>query len=383
VSHRVLLMVSPLDGSGPGRVMTTLAEQLTARGVDTLLVATHGPDHSPLIEEARASGVEVVNLRMRAMVDPSGVAAFIRLLRRWRPTVVHTRTVRADLIGRVAAASGIPVINNIVNLYPDDCLVRLGPVVGRATMSLLRLTRGSVRLFVTNAQAVSANTQVAFHAPPDRVEVVYDGLELEPWTGASPADLSSYGIGSQDAVCLTVARLHPQKGLDDLVEAARKVRAQQESVRFVIAGDGPTRGELERQISSSGLSNHIILLGERRDIPSLLARCSLFVLPSRFEGFPAAVIEAMAARRAVVATGVAGTPELVQHGVTGWIVPPGSPAELAEAILAALGRDLKPLGEAGRLTVEERFSAAAMTDAFLASYRAVSGGHDADSVASG
>lgn len=383
MSLRPLLMVSPLDGSGPGRVMTTLAQQLTARGIETLLVATHGPEHSPLIEEARASGVDVVNLRMKAMVDPAGAAAFVRLLRLWRPGVVHTRTVRADLIGRLAAGARIPVINNVVNLYPDDCLVRLGPVVGRATMSLLRSTRGAVRLFIANAQAVAANTQLAFHVQPSRVDVVYDGLELTPWTGAAATDLSSHGIGPEDTVCLTVARLHPQKGLDDLVEAALAVRAQRGDVRFVVAGDGPTRAELNRQIGSSGLQNHVLLLGERRDIPGLLARCSLFVLPSRFEGFPAAVIEAMAAGRAVVATGVAGTPELVQDGVTGWTVPPGSPAVLAKAILDALGTDLKPLGQAARMRVEEKFSAAAMTDGFLAAYSAVTGGHGIDSLASG
>ena len=383
MSLRVMLMVSPLDGSGPGRVMTTLAQQLNARGVETLLIATHGPEQSPLIEEARASGVDVVNLHMRAMADPSGVRSFIRLVRSWRPSVVHTRTVRADLLGRFAAGSGIPVINNIVNLYPDDCLVRLGPRLGHATMLLLRSTRGAVRLFIANAQAVATNTQSAFYIPAGRVQVVYDGLQLESWTGAPPADLSSYGIGERDVICLTVARLHPQKGLDDLVVAARAVRAQRDDVRFVIAGDGPTRAELGRQIRSLGLENHVFLLGERRDIPSLLSRCSLFVLPSRFEGFPSAVIEAMAAGCAVVATGVAGTPELVQNGITGWIVPPSSPRALAEAIVNALGIDLKPFAEAGRQRVEEKFSAAAMTDGFTSAYRAVTDGSEVDPVARG
>jgi glycosyltransferase involved in cell wall biosynthesis len=360
-------------------VMTTLALQLKARGIEPLLMTTHGPKSSPLIDQAEAGGVEVVNLDMRAMADPRGAVLFLRTLRRWGATVVHSRTVRADLLARVATGAGVPAINNIVNLYPEDCLVRLGPVVGRATMSLLRHTRGAVRLFVANARAVASNTQAAFNVSPDRVAVVYDGLPLEPWTGQPPADLSSFGVGHRDTVCLTVARLHPQKGIEDLVLAAQAVRAKKDDVRFLVAGDGPLKAELARQIESLGLRNHVILLGERRDIPNLLARCSLFVLPSRFEGFPSAIIEAMAARRAVVATGVAGTPELVQEGVTGWTVPPGSPPVLADAILAALGTDLQPLGEAGRLSVEEKFSATTMTDGFVAAYRAVTKDGDAGS----
>ena len=378
---RPLLLVSPLDGSGPGMVMTTLALQLKARGMEPLLVTTHGPKSSSLIDQAKAGGVEVVNLDMRAMVDPRGAASFVRTLRRWRTDVVHTRTVRADLLGRLAAGAGTPVINNIVNLYPEDCLVRLGPVVGRATMSVLRHTRGAVRLFVANARAVASNTQAAFKVPSDRVGVVYDGLPLEPWTGATPADLSSVGVGQQDTVCLTVARLHPQKGIEDLVLAAQAVRTKRDDIRFVVAGDGPTRAELTRQITSLGLEKHVILLGERRDVPNLLARCSLFVLPSRFEGFPSAVIEAMAAQRAVVATGVAGVPELVEDGVTGWVVEVGSPVLLAEAILGALGDNLEPFEKAGRRRVEERFSAAAMTDGFLSAYGAVLRNRDADSIA--
>jgi hypothetical protein len=155
VTRRALLVVSTLDGSGPGRVMAILARTLLERGVEPLLVATHGPSESPLVAETRARGVSVANLGMRNMWDPAGTARLLGIVRRWRPDVVHTRTIRADLLGRTAAAAGVPVINNVVNLYPEDCLVRLGPVVGRGVMALARLTRGAARLFVANARAVA------------------------------------------------------------------------------------------------------------------------------------------------------------------------------------------------------------------------------------
>ena len=361
---RPLLLVSTLDGSGPGRVMTTLAQELISMGEQPILASTHGVETSPLIREARESGVPVEHLHMRGMVDPAGAARLAGLLRRWRPSVVHTRTIRADLFGRIAAGYGVPVINNVVNLYPDDCLVRLGPAAGRGAMSLARSTQGAVRLFVANAEAVASNTGVAFGVPPDRIRVVYDGLELAAWAAGSPADLTEWGISPEKTVCLTVARLHAQKGLDDLVEAARSIHDKRKDVVFVVAGEGPERANLTRLIRSAGLEDVVFLLGERDDVANLLARSRLFVLPSLFEGLPSAIIEAMGAGRAVVATRVAGVPELVVENETGWIVPPSSPHILARAILGALDADLDSIGEAGRSRALRHFSAAAMGRGF-------------------
>jgi glycosyltransferase involved in cell wall biosynthesis len=368
--RRVLLVVSTLDGAGPGRVMSILGRELTARGFDATLVATHGPRESPLIAETEHGGVPVVHLGMRAMGDPSGAGRFLRLLRRLRPDVVHTRTIRADLLGRLAAPRGIPVVNNIVNVYPDDCLVRLGPVVGRAVMTLSRLTRGAARLFVANARAVADNTREAFGVTPERVQVVYDGLLLDRWARASPADLSAHGITTSDRVCLAVSRLHPQKGLDDLVAAAAMVTAARPEARFVVAGEGPERRRLETYARSAGLGDRFVLLGNRSDVPELMARADLFVLPSRFEGLPSAIIEAMGAGRAVVACATAGVPELVEDGVTGWLVPVGRPDALAGRLLDALGEDLLLIGEAGRRRARARFSADAMATGFSQAYEA-------------
>jgi glycosyltransferase involved in cell wall biosynthesis len=283
---------------------------------------------------------------------------------------VHTRTIRADLVGRVGAAIRVPVINNIVNIYPDDCLVRLGPVFGRGAMILSRWTARAARLFVANANAVAENTSSAFDVPRDRVRVVYDGVDIARWQGAPPADLRSHGVANDDRVCLTVTRLHPQKGVHDLVKAAAMVVADDPDVRFVVAGDGPERVPISEAIRAAGLQRNVVLLGNRDDIPSLLARARLFVLPSRFEGLPSAIIEAMAAGRSVVASSTAGVPELVDDGVTGWLVPPQAPREMARAILHALSNDLRAMERAGRQRAERRFSALAMTRGFADVYEA-------------
>jgi glycosyltransferase involved in cell wall biosynthesis len=361
-------MVSALDGAGPGRVMSILARELVAEGSDCLLVATHGRQDPALVRETRAAGVVVEALAMKRMWDLAAVGRLRDTLRRWRPDVVHTRTIRADLLGRVAAPRGVPVVNNIVNLYPEDCLVRLGPVAGRGVMRLARGTQGAARLFVANARAIADNVREAFGVSADRVRVVYDGLALEEWREAPPADLSGEGISDDDVVCLTVARLHPQKGLGDLLAAVPEVLKARPGTRFVVAGDGPEHAALAREVRLRGLERHVRLLGNRSDVARLMARADLFVLPSRFEGLPSAIIEAMAAGRAVVATDTAGTPELVDDGVTGWLVPPAAPERLAHGVLRALDRDLEQVGAAGRRRAEELFSAAAMTRGFQRVY---------------
>ncbi|MFN2489105.1 MAG: glycosyltransferase [Actinomycetota bacterium] len=375
MTRRALLLVSTLDGSGPGRVMTILAEGLLERGIEPVLAATHGPYESPLIQEAREHGVTVINLAMRSMWDPGGATRFATLLRSWRPDVVHTRTIRADLLGRLAARRGIPVINNVVNMYPDDCLVRLGPVVGRGVMVLARSTTDAVRLFAANARAVADNTIDAFGVSPERVDVVYDGLLLDRWRNAEPRDLGGHGVSAEDIVCLIVARLHPQKGLDDLIVASEKVVAERPDARFVVAGEGPERSALLAQIASAGLQEHVILLGNRDDVPELMARADLSVLPSRFEGLPSAIIEAMAAGLPVVASATAGVPELVCHEETGWLVPPAAPDELGQAILAALSnKHLHTIGSNAQARADKLFSAERMTQGFAEMYEAVQHG---------
>lgn len=349
--------------------MTTLAVQLAGNGYRPLLVSTHGPLDSPLIEEARSSGVPVENLQMSRMYDPGGPARFLSLVRRTNPGVVHTRTTRADILGRLAARRGAAVVTNIVNMYPDDCLAQHGPIAGRLVMEAARRTKGGTTVFAVNAQALAGNVQDAFDVPASAVQVVYDGIDLERWRGAEPVSIP--GVGDDDKVCLTVARLHPQKGLTDLIEAAQILRDP--SIRFVVAGDGPQRNELTEAIDRAGLGERFVLLGARSDIPGLLARADLFVLPSRFEGLPSAAIEAMAAGKPIVATSVAGMPELVENGVNGWLVPTASPEELAEALKRALSSDLQAAGHEGLRRAQLKFSAPAMAKAFLSLYQGAAG----------
>ena len=160
----------------------------------------------------------------------------------------------------------------------------------------------------------------------------------------------------------TVCRLVPLKHVDDLLRAAAVVRRDRPGLRLVVVGDGPQRAVLEAEAERLGLRGAARFLGERADIPELLAAMDVFVHPSESEGHPNAVLEAMASGLPVIAAAIPGVDELVRDGETGVLVPPGDPAELARAIGALLDRpDLAgELGLAGQALIARQFDVTTM-----------------------
>jgi glycosyltransferase involved in cell wall biosynthesis len=144
-------------------------------------------------------------------------------------------------------------------------------------------------------------------------------------------------------------------------------------VRTLIVGGGPQRRELEETAHAYRLDDKVRFLGHRDDVPRLLAAADLLVLPSKYEGLPNIVLEAMRFRKPVVATAAPGTTELVVDGQTGRLVPVGNPQALAAALRAVLNdpAEAHRLGEAGRARVETRFTAAAMIDQFARLYESI------------
>jgi glycosyltransferase involved in cell wall biosynthesis len=160
-----------------------------------------------------------------------------------------------------------------------------------------------------------------------------------------------------------VGRLHPQKGLDFLLQAMQMIRDRLHNAMLFIIGDGELRRSLENQTREYGLQHIVSFLGTSQDIPSLLYSLNLFVLPSLWEGMPVALLEAMAAGLPVVATSVGGVPEVVLDGETGFLVPPGNPEALGQAILALYEQpELRiHMGLAGKQRVQNCFSSETVT----------------------
>jgi len=203
----------------------------------------------------------------------------------------------------------------------------------------------------------------------DRIRVIPNALDLPSLDSLAPpgsadAVRTSAGIGPHECVVLSVGRLEANKGFLFLASALAALRdhgsASPGAWRWVIVGDGPQRARIEQQVAASGISPNVVFAGrvDDRELHAWYEAATLFVHPTLYEGSSLVTLEAMAHRRAVIATTAGGIPDKVQHGVSGWLVPPGDAAALTGALSGALSdpRRLVGMGAAGRAIVEARFS---------------------------
>ena len=301
--------------------------------------------------------LEATRLGIRARAVPgwgggrlAGTIPIWRALRAERPAVFHAHLswpfackhgVRAAWLARV------PAIVGTAQLY-------LAPERGRRPPLVLRLYRRIIAV----SEEVRRRYESELHVPGGRLVVARNAIRVP---GAPPTADSALRAtlvdGRPDYVVITPARLHAQKGHTYLLQAA----AQVPDATFVFAGDGPLRMALEAEARRLGVAVRCVFLGQRSDVPALLAAADLFVLPSLFEGLPVSVLEAMAAGRPVVATAIGGTDEAVTSEETGLLVAPRDPAALASAIrrLQADPALARRLAAAARGRVERDFSSEA------------------------
>jgi glycosyltransferase involved in cell wall biosynthesis len=224
--------------------------------------------------------------------------------------------------------------------------------------------------FIANSWAVKNFTAVQEGIPAHRFEVIYNGVGLSRFdrVGDTSAVRGKLGIKQDELLVGSIGRLVEQKGYQYLIEAAGMLREDRPDVRFVIVGgeghpSESVKGTLVKQVKELGLETTVIFAGVWRDIPQILVAFDLFVLPSLWEGFGIALVEAMAMRKAIVATRVDAIPEVVEDGISGLLVPPRDSKALAAAIAELLDDPFrrKQMGAAGRWRVESRFTSQIMT----------------------
>jgi len=206
----------------------------------------------------------------------------------------------------------------------------------------------------------------------DRITVICNGVDVDRY--GRPVDEASLrdqlGLDASARLVAVVATLKEQKGHHYLVEAMRTVVPQHPDVHALFIGNGVLRTQLQEQVKRLNLDHHVHFLGNRHDVPELLAASDLFVLPSLWEGLAMALLEAMASGKPIVATSVSGTNQVMIPNETGLVVPPGDTQALAKAMLQLLSNptQAQTMGQAARRHVEAHFSAQKQAHEHLALY---------------
>jgi glycosyltransferase involved in cell wall biosynthesis len=319
------------------------------------------------LEDLEAIGVVPESLDITKIVRPRTAWRVMQLaqrIRRERIAIVHAQDIYTNVLGTLAARiAGVPSIVTRVDLRHN-----LGP--GKRA-ALTGVSRAATRVLV-NALCIR-DLCILEGVRSDRVAVVRNGVDLAAFDAQlARAPLEPVPDGGRPTVVNVANMHHPVKGQEDLLVAFREVVAQLPAAQLVLVGDGVRRPGLERLARELGIAASVRFLGHRLDAPSILARAALAVSSSYAEGISNAVLEGMAARKPLVATAVGGNPELVRDGVTGYLVPPGAPAQLAARMVDLL-RDpaaRRRMGEAGRTVVEREFSVEQMKLSYDALYRA-------------
>ncbi len=282
------------------------------------------------------------------------------LIRRGRYDLVHTHTSKAGFLGRWAAwAAGVPAI-----LHSSHGTILEGyfsPAVTWLFATLERLTARISSAIICLTQLEISQYLRARVGSRSQYTHVYNGIDLErfrPRSSARQSARNRLACGRDTVVYMTVGRLVPVKGYDDLLQAFRTVVERVPQSKLFIIGEGERRARLERQACTLGLEEAVEFLGWREDVDDLLDACDVFVLSSLNEGLGLVVVEAMAKKLPVVATRVGGVPEVVVEGRTGVLVKPSSPNDMAEAMveLGSSPELRSAFGSAGRRRAEKYFS---------------------------
>jgi len=342
---RVMRIIARLNVGGPAIHTALLTRGLEDGEFHSLLVTgTVGEHEGDMSYVARGMGIEptVIPEIGRELSWRNDLSAFwklLRLIRAFRPRIVHTHTAKAGAIGRAAAVlAGVPIR---VHTYHGNVLRGyFGPVKTRLFLWIERLLGRFTQRGVAISELQRDELCDEFHViPRRRCQVIPLGFDLAPFAAAEgrrgelrrelgiPADRPLIGI---------VGRLVPIKNHELFFDAAQRVRAVRD-VGLVVVGDGELRAALERRAAERGLSDRTVFLGWRRDLEVIYADLDLVALTSINEGTPVAVIEAMASARPVVATRVGGVADVVEHERTGLLVPAGDAPAFARSTLRLLG----------------------------------------------
>ena len=348
--------------SGPGRQLAALLASLRDGGVDAGVVTflREGRAASPLVAHLESRGVPVTVIAERGPVDRRTIAELRRLVRERRPSIIQTHSYKATALAWwlrrtgeefrwVGCFHGSTTENLKVRAYHrlDQLLLRSADrVVIMAESQRAGLGRAGARAQVINNAVIPPPTPA-------------DG-PLPEWAVTANRPLIGY-----------VGRLSPEKGVDLLLQALREVAERRPDQQWtaIIAGDGPEREALAAQSVALGISDKVRFVGQLADPWLLYRRAGVIVLPSRSEGLPNVLLEAIAADRPVVATTVGAVESVIGNGRAARLIPPENVAALTAAIIESLTTPEDSTAAADRATVREGYALAARVDAHLAIYR--------------
>jgi glycosyltransferase involved in cell wall biosynthesis len=370
----VLLAESGTSVGGTERVLWELATRLPPARFDVRVLLSSAPGVDEFAAALERAGFPVERLaEVDSRWDLSGMAHTWAALRRIAPGLLHVHHVwpAADrYLAELAAAAGVPEL--VITEHS------LGTSHSRGQQALKRRELGRAGAVTAVCGAVAEALVRDYGVDRARIRVVPNGAEPPDPAAEAPEALAirtRYGATPMRPLWVCAGRLDPPKGQDVLLEAAARVRVAGLPFTLLLAGEGASRGALEARARALGIGDQVHFLGQVATLGPLLLAADAVVLPSRIEGLPLTLLEALVRERPVVASAVGGIPEVITDGVHGVLVSPGDPVELAAALAAFHGQPdaARRLGLEGARRVRDAFTWKRVAEQFEAVYDEVLG----------
>jgi glycosyltransferase involved in cell wall biosynthesis len=359
---KVMRIITRLNIGGPTIHVSLLTQRLAAPDYESVLVVgSLGKTEGDMTYYATERGITPIFVpelsnSMNPVRDLRALWKLWRLMRKHKPDVVHTHTMKAGFVGRFAAKlAGIPVIVHTAHGYGLNNY--FSPLKSAVFHTLDKAAaRVSSRVFTLTESLRREMIEVYHVAAPDRITVVPLGLDLAPFaqTPRHQGDFrKAWNLPPDAPLIAVVGRLVPIKNHSLFLHMAEKVRAVLPDARFLIIGDGELRESIEAEVRARGVQDVVIFTGWIQALAPVYSDLSATVITSLSEGTPVSLIEAMAGGCPVVSTAVGGVPELLQGGELGKLVPSGDADALAQAVIETVQNP--PPVETIRTAIVERY----------------------------
>ncbi|MDZ4772012.1 MAG: glycosyltransferase family 4 protein [Planctomycetota bacterium] len=375
---RVLhVMECTIGGTRRHLVDVALGQRALGLDVHVTAAVSRQPDFESDLQRLERAGVVVTRLAMvRAIAplkDARHLTALRRQLERVRPDIVHTHASKAGVLGRLASIQSD--VGKRVHT-PHTFAFLFEAEFSRPKRALFRCVERALASHTHAMIAVSASEARTFTESEvvdrERVRIVQNGIDARGWIEAIPIDRAALGVVGEDLLVLVIGLLNVAKGQDIALSALAKPGL--DDVHIAIVGHGDMESQLRGDASRLGIEKRVHFLGFRTDVPRLVAACDFVLLPSRWEGMPYVVLEAMAGAKPVVATPVDGAVDLVSEGRTGFVaraIDAGAVAEALRAMSALTSRERAAMGSVGRARVLEHHGVDAMVKQLVDVYEEV------------
>ncbi|MBI4639350.1 MAG: GT4 family glycosyltransferase PelF [Candidatus Tectomicrobia bacterium] len=361
---KILHVTSTLDMGGVEKLIFELVTHMDSSKFQPMVCAFQGG--GCFQDKLESAGIPVFVVEKKEGINYSLLFKLAKLFNHLDIDIVHTHNIYPWLYGGIAAM-----------LSGKKTLVHTEHAINSTKSKPLLLARKGLSCvtskIVSDAAWVSESLIRLCKVNSDKIILIPNGIDTLRFESIDPhfsRKIFNHNLLWNKKVIGNVSRLAPVKDHETLIRSFALVEERHPEACLAIVGEGPERPELERLAWQMNLNPKVSFLGLRNDIPELLSAMDIFVLSSLSEGFPVALLEAMAAGLPVVATDVGGNREIVVHGETGLLVPPKSGNELAEAISYLLSneREAAKMGQAGRKRVRQLFSFDKMIERYEAVY---------------